>query len=75
MKRTSVVDYPIPLRRSPITLMSALPKGNKMNMWVYVRVFGVAQWAIFSILLITLGLVIATVNKLRREVRVLICLI
>ena len=63
-----MIDYPIPLHRSPITLMSALPKGHTPHMWVYVRVFGVIQWAIFSILLITLGSFIATVNKLRREV-------
>ena len=77
-KRTSAIDYPMPLSRTPITLMSALPKGSTINMWVYVKVFGVVQWAIFMIFLSTLGLVMSTTNKLANEHKVnisLICLI
>ena len=62
-----MIDYPIPLQRSPITLMSALPKGHSPHMWVYVRVFGVAQWAIFLALLITLGLVTAKVYIMKHR--------
>ena len=69
-ERTSVVDFPIPVRREAITLMSAIPRGNTMNMWGYVRVFGVDQWAIFLALLMTLGLGLyaaASANALREK--------
>ena len=69
-ERTSVVDFPIPVRREAITLMSAIPRGNTMNMWGYVRVFGVDQWAIFLALLMTLGLGLyaaASTNALREK--------
>ena len=70
LERTSVVDFPIPVRREAITLMSAIPRGNTRNMWGYVRVFGVAQWTIFLALLMTLGFGLyatTSVNTLRRE--------
>ena len=35
-----------------MTLIAATPKGVSLNMWVYVGVFGVYQWAIFIILLV-----------------------
>ena len=70
MKRSSAIDYPIGFRREPITLMGALPKGSRWHMWEYIRVFGVTQWSIFLILLIILGIVIATTNKLRTDVRI-----
>ena len=50
-----MIDFPIPVQKTAITLMSAIPRDNTMNMWVYVRVFGIAQWAVFLALLMTLG--------------------
>ena len=69
-QRTSAIDYPIPLSRTQITLMAALQQGSRWHIWEYIRVFGVDQWAIFLFLLVTLGLVIAIVNKQRTEVSI-----
>ena len=51
-QRCSVIDCSAPTLRDTITLISAIPKGTAINMWVYLKVFGVIQWTLFFTLLV-----------------------
>ena len=53
---SSVIDLPIATDRQPVTLIAARPKGTALSMWAYVRVFGVYQWIIFTMMLMLLGI-------------------
>ena len=48
--------------------MSAIPTGNSVNMWVFVTVFGPAQWAVFLALLAVLAVLVAAATA--KDVRV-----
>ena len=61
LERASAIDYPIPVIKQAISLMAPIPKGSTMHTWVYVRVFGAIQWAIFLGLLLALALPMAVV--------------
>ena len=47
LNRLSVLDFTSPIHFDRITLIGAKPKAAEINIWVYVRVFGITQWAIF----------------------------
>ena len=66
-QRCSVIDCSLPTLRDPITLISSIPKGINMNIWVYVRVFGVIQWAIFLLLLIGCVILLILSHKRRNK--------
>ena len=66
-ERTFVFDYPIPTHRGRNTLIAGLPEGLGPDTWVYVRVFGVAQWAIFVVLLILMALALSLESILDRN--------
>ena len=66
-QRCSVIDCSAPTLRDTITLISAIPKGTAMNMWVYLKVFGLIQWTIFLALLIGCVLMMIFSKSLRRE--------
>ena len=66
-ERSFDIDMPLPLIYDPITLFALKPTGRAPNMWVFVRVFGVIQWAIFLMLLIGFALVMTITLLSRRE--------
>ena len=68
-ERSSGVDFPIQMIRNPRTLIAAIPKGTAPNMWVYVNVFGVAQWSMFVASLILLLVGLTLVDMLSDEVK------
>ena len=41
LERSMVIDYSMPTDLKYLKLIAAKPRGASMNMWVYVRVFGV----------------------------------
>ena len=59
--RSYFIDFPLATYRQPVTLDSVIPKGAAPNMWVYVEVFGVHQWVIVIVLLVSLGSVLSMV--------------
>ena len=59
--RSYFIDFPLATYRQPVTLVSVIPKGAAPNMWVYVEVFGVHQWVIVIVLLVSLGSVLSLV--------------
>ena len=59
--RSYFIDFPLVTYRQPVTLVSVIPKGASPNMWVYVEVFGVQQWVIVIVLLVSLGSVLSLV--------------
>ena len=63
LQRSDYIDYPIPVNYMDLTLHAAIPKGSAPNMWVYVRVFGPFQWALFVslLMLLVIGLHLITV--------------
>ena len=67
LERTSVVDYPLPMLKNPRALVAQIPFSTAPNMWVYVRVFGVAHWSFIlgTLTLCLLGL--TTVNIFNNE--------
>ena len=62
--RSLVVDYPIGILREAITLIALKPKGTAPNMWVYLRVFRVTQWAIIWTLLSALVIAMTLMSAL-----------
>ena len=65
--RSFDIDFPIAAIYDPITLFAMKPTGIAPNMWVYVRVFGVLQWAIYVLLLIAFALVMTMMMLGLRE--------
>ena len=65
--RSFAIDFPLPVINDPITLFALKNTGIAPNMWVYVRVFGVVQWAIFMMLLIVFAMVMTMNLMWRRE--------
>ena len=55
--RALVIDFPLAVIYDPATLFALKPSGIAANMWVYVTVFRVIQWAIFLLLLIAFATV------------------
>ena len=53
LPRSLVIDLPTPILREEITLFIRRPTGTAPNVWVYVMVFGMTQWTIILILLVT----------------------
>ena len=51
LHRSNFIDYPLAVRRVPLTLIAKIPKGTSPNMWVYLEVFKANQWLIFGALL------------------------
>ena len=50
LQRVPYVEFPHKtsgIKPTPITLIAAIPKEKELNMWTFVRVFGVVQWSIF----------------------------
>ena len=66
-QRCSVIDCSAPTLRDTITLISEIPKGTAINIWVYLKVFGVIQWSIFFTMLIVCVIMIIFSKTLRRE--------
>ena len=66
-QRCSVIDCSAPTLRDTITLISAIPKGTAVNIWVYLRVFGVIQWTIFLTLLVGCVIMLTISTSLRKE--------
>ena len=66
LNRISVLDFTSPIHFDRITLIGAKPKAAEINVWVYVRVFGIMQWAIFvgllTVFTIALALAYNTLN-------------
>ena len=62
-----MVDYPIGILREAITLIALKPKGTAPNMWVYLRVFGVTQWAIIWTLLSALVIAMTLMSASNEE--------
>ena len=58
MKRSAIIDFPIPTVTKPAVFIARRPEGTAPDAWVYVRVFGIPQWLIFftSLALIVIGL-------------------
>ena len=59
-------DFCFATARYPVSLWAAKPKGTAPNMWVYVNVFGVSQWAIFLALLIIVVIMISLIKKVEQ---------
>ena len=67
LDRALVIDFPFPVINDPTTLFALKPTGIAPNMWVYVRVFGVIQWAIYLLLLMVFATVMTMILMWRRE--------
>ena len=65
--RTSIIDFPVPTHCLQNTLATESPKGKAPNTWVYVRVFGVAQWSCYVTLLIILIIGLFLTNTLSKN--------
>ena len=63
----SLIDLPLIIFRSPVTLIAAKQKGTAPNMWVYVQVFGIPQWILFIVLLTLLGMALVIKNGLSED--------
>lgn len=70
VERFSYVDFPLSdiAKPIPITLLAAIPKASDMNMWVYLRVFGPLQWAIFFSFMIFFVLIMTTMYILDKNI-------
>ena len=60
----ALTDFCFATGRDPVSLYAAKPKGTAPNIWVYVNVFGVSQWAIFLALLILVVIMISLDKKI-----------
>ena len=65
--RALVIDFPLAVIYDPATLFALKPSGIAANMWVYVTVFRVIQWAIFLLLLIAFATVMTMILIWRSE--------
>ena len=62
------IDFSIATLFLPLEFITAIPKGTAPNTWVYVRVFGVLQWAIFLALLIAAIAAFTACSSLSQEI-------
>ena len=67
LPRSNFFDFPIPTYRTSVTLIAALPRGVSLNMWVYVKVFGIYQWMIFSVLLVIIAICLSFMSALNED--------
>ena len=66
-ERSLAIDYLIPIERRPLTLIGANPNVNVFDVWAYVEVFGIIQWAIFLTLLINFVAITATFSIIMKD--------
>ena len=69
LERAIGIDYPIPVICDPATLFAPKPTRAVPNMWVYLRVFGVIQWAILFLVLIAYATTMSIMPKWRGQVK------
>ena len=60
-------DCPFSTHQIDDALIGASINGTAPNMWVYVQIFGVVQWAIFFTLLILMVVVLSLINHFSEE--------
>ena len=61
--KLSLLDCPFATYQNEAILIAASLTGTAPNMWVYVQVFGIAQWTIFLILLILMVVSLSLKNS------------
>ena len=67
LQRASLLDFTIPSHSAASTLIAGRPEGMALDMWVYVRVFGVLQWSIFIVLIILLAMALSLITSTSKE--------
>ena len=62
LERTILLDFPICTHRVISRLIAGKPEGNSLDMWVYLRVFGIIQWSLFLLSMILLAITLAFIT-------------
>ena len=64
LKHSSTHDLSIQTNWGILSLIAGKPKGSQINFWVYLRVFGITQWAVFVSLLVGFVLAMAIIKEI-----------
>ena len=67
LRRTEVIDYPMPIKTQKMKFLAAKSVGRTLDMWVYIEVFGLHQWSTILAMLTLMAICLSLASAWRAD--------